>query len=297
MHNRKGNGRFRAAALLLATADMRRKAAETCDVSYAFLRPQPRRENQPTTASLVADVRDTVPSCKRREHRGAGERAASRFSNSSPSANRVSCVLTAVSMVRCKARRLRRAPPSTFNFTENAGKFFAQFLAMFDRCRLHRRRAEIVARIAVTASIGNSVAEYPCNGVDRPSHLARPRRLDLPKRFPHLPGRDLRDTESSLAGSPSAYQQSSIGYPQSDNHRSGLQEEPSGTSWDDPLTATTLFIEFSGTPWSLLGPPLGPRPGRGSRIRTRDPRFWRPMLYQLSYTPRPECAPSPIAGR
>ena len=26
--------------------------------------------------------------------------------------------------------------------------------------------------------------------------------------------------------------------------------------------------------------------GRGSRIRTRDPRFWRPMLYQLSYTPR-----------
>ena len=25
--------------------------------------------------------------------------------------------------------------------------------------------------------------------------------------------------------------------------------------------------------------------GRGDRIRTRDPRFWRPMLYQLSYTP------------
>ena len=25
--------------------------------------------------------------------------------------------------------------------------------------------------------------------------------------------------------------------------------------------------------------------GRGDRIRTCDPRFWRPMLYQLSYTP------------
>ena len=25
--------------------------------------------------------------------------------------------------------------------------------------------------------------------------------------------------------------------------------------------------------------------GRGRRIRTRDPRFWRPVLYQLSYTP------------
>jgi hypothetical protein len=26
--------------------------------------------------------------------------------------------------------------------------------------------------------------------------------------------------------------------------------------------------------------------GRGRRIRTLDPRFWRPMLYQLSYTPK-----------
>ena len=25
--------------------------------------------------------------------------------------------------------------------------------------------------------------------------------------------------------------------------------------------------------------------GRGDRIRTRDLRFWRPSLYQLSYTP------------
>ncbi len=26
--------------------------------------------------------------------------------------------------------------------------------------------------------------------------------------------------------------------------------------------------------------------GRGSRVRTRDLRFWRPSLYQLSYTPK-----------
>ena len=25
--------------------------------------------------------------------------------------------------------------------------------------------------------------------------------------------------------------------------------------------------------------------GRGSRIRTHDKRFWRPLLYQLNYTP------------
>ena len=26
--------------------------------------------------------------------------------------------------------------------------------------------------------------------------------------------------------------------------------------------------------------------GRSARIRTPDPRFWRPMLYQLSYAPK-----------
>ena len=33
---------------------------------------------------------------------------------------------------------------------------------------------------------------------------------------------------------------------------------------------------------------IGPKEvfGRGSRVRTRDLRFWRPSLYQLSYTPR-----------
>jgi hypothetical protein len=34
------------------------------------------------------------------------------------------------------------------------------------------------------------------------------------------------------------------------------------------------------------------RPGRGRGTRTHDPRFWRPMLYQLSYTPRPVLSPS-----
>ena len=28
-----------------------------------------------------------------------------------------------------------------------------------------------------------------------------------------------------------------------------------------------------------------PRPGRGGRIRTHDLRFWRPLLFHLSYTP------------
>lgn len=38
-------------------------------------------------------------------------------------------------------------------------------------------------------------------------------------------------------------------------------------------------------------PPMG---GRGDRIRTRDLRFWRPLLYQLSYTPtRITIIPSP----
>ena len=41
-------------------------------------------------------------------------------------------------------------------------------------------------------------------------------------------------------------------------------------------------------PFSLVfsvGSFLTDNDGRGRRIRTRDPRFWRPVLYQLSYTP------------
>lgn len=41
-------------------------------------------------------------------------------------------------------------------------------------------------------------------------------------------------------------------------------------------------------PFSLVfscGSILTTQHGRGRRTRTRDPRFWRPVLYQLSYTP------------
>ena len=61
-----------------------------------------------------------------------------------------------------------------------------------------------------------------------------------------------------------------------------------------------MMIRWSG--WQDLNPrPTGPKPvalpncatpryelckiGRGRRIRTLDTRFWRPLLYQLSYTP------------
>jgi hypothetical protein len=32
---------------------------------------------------------------------------------------------------------------------------------------------------------------------------------------------------------------------------------------------------------------MGPKNGRGGRTRTRDLRFWRPLLYHLSYAPAP----------
>src|SRR5690349_21443364 len=40
-----------------------------------------------------------------------------------------------------------------------------------------------------------------------------------------------------------------------------------------------IFLEING---------LGRREqaGRSGRARTYDPRFWRPVLYQLSYTPK-----------
>ena len=37
--------------------------------------------------------------------------------------------------------------------------------------------------------------------------------------------------------------------------------------------------------------------GRGTRVRTRDLRFWRPSLYQLSYTPRTGASSSGGAER
>ena len=48
-----------------------------------------------------------------------------------------------------------------------------------------------------------------------------------------------------------------------------------------------LSREFSSTaPKCKKKPPFRTAVfGRGSKIRTHDTRFWRPMLYQLSYTP------------
>jgi hypothetical protein len=36
-----------------------------------------------------------------------------------------------------------------------------------------------------------------------------------------------------------------------------------------------------------LGTSFTKKDGRGGRTRTHDRRFWRPLLYQLSYTPAP----------
>src|SRR5712692_11655456 len=48
---------------------------------------------------------------------------------------------------------------------------------------------------------------------------------------------------------------------------------------------TTLFD--LGSVGTLLGMLVIPESGRGGATRTPDPRFWRPLLYQLSYTPVP----------
>src|ERR1700682_3725306 len=44
----------------------------------------------------------------------------------------------------------------------------------------------------------------------------------------------------------------------------------------------TFANESSFINFSILA---APRAGRSGRARTCDPRFWRPVLYQLSYTP------------
>ena len=36
---------------------------------------------------------------------------------------------------------------------------------------------------------------------------------------------------------------------------------------------------------TMLEANLASKSGRSARIRTPDRRFWRPLLYQLSYTP------------
>ena len=53
------------------------------------------------------------------------------------------------------------------------------------------------------------------------------------------------------------------------------------------LSKSPVFsaVWFAKGLFSLCGSILTTQHGRGRRIRTRDPRFWRPVLYQLSYTP------------
>src|SRR2546423_7869541 len=47
----------------------------------------------------------------------------------------------------------------------------------------------------------------------------------------------------------------------------------------------TLFdLGSAGTALAIV---VIPESGRGGATRTPDPRFWRPLLYQLSYTPVP----------
>src|SRR2546425_6391647 len=47
----------------------------------------------------------------------------------------------------------------------------------------------------------------------------------------------------------------------------------------------TLFA--LGSDGMALAMVVIPESGRGGATRTPDPRFWRPLLYQLSYTPVP----------
>src|SRR5438105_15773453 len=52
----------------------------------------------------------------------------------------------------------------------------------------------------------------------------------------------------------------------------------------------TLFdLDSVGTALAMV---VIPESGRGGATRTPDPRFWRPLLYQLSYTPVPVGATS-----
>src|SRR5205085_278923 len=64
------------------------------------------------------------------------------------------------------------------------------------------------------------------------------------------------------------------------------------------VSASLLLFRIEKRPADLSGrrgcgslsggePSLQEGTGRGRGTRTHDPRFWRPMLYQLSYTPRP----------
>ena len=56
----------------------------------------------------------------------------------------------------------------------------------------------------------------------------------------------------------------------------------------DRLVRQTVGASSSRTPAKAKSPPVWVGVcGRGDATRTRDQRFWRPRLYQLSYAPMP----------
>ena len=61
-----------------------------------------------------------------------------------------------------------------------------------------------------------------------------------------------------------------------------------------PKTGRTGFRRPAGS--GMSGSADEGDAGRGSRARTRDLRFWRPPLYQLSYTPAPSARRLPISS-
>src|SRR3712207_9532800 len=64
--------------------------------------------------------------------------------------------------------------------------------------------------------------------------------------------------------------------------KAGIQADSSigsGPAWTPVFAGVTLLADCPvRATWSR---------GRSGGTRTHDPRFWRPMLYQLSYTPTP----------
>src|SRR3989337_1016442 len=58
-----------------------------------------------------------------------------------------------------------------------------------------------------------------------------------------------------------------------------------GVPYREPRLLSSAALRLRLGP--CVGPPRSFGRGRGRGTRTHDPRFWRPMLYQLSYAPVP----------
>ncbi len=93
---------------------------------------------------------------------------------------------------------------------------------------------------------------------------AQPRRMDRPQRF-LLGSRSLRKSVTGPQASACRYCAGPV--------KSRRQIGPPGL-------AQAPNRQFSG-----LEPGFSGRNGRSGEARTPNPRFWRPVLYQLSYTP------------